>query len=130
MPKTFYQANFCAECGNPLEPRQGWRPRYFCDHCSAQIGRRGFMTPLSLAIGLLVVIFLSSDRPQSNRLDRAGMMTAPAVTSAQDATAKQKLNPQPNTEERVLCGARTKKGTPCRRMVRPGQLCYQHRRKG
>jgi hypothetical protein len=38
-------------------------------------------------------------------------------------------NPEPKTEvvERVMCGARTKKGTPCRRLVPPGQRCAQHR---
>ncbi|MCI0390445.1 MAG: hypothetical protein MOB07_16985 [Acidobacteria bacterium] len=127
MSNIFYQANFCAECGNLLEPRQNWRPRYFCDDCAARMKRRGYITPLSLLAGLLILVFMLNDRQHSNSLERASMLTAPAAVSARDATPRQIPLPLPETPERVLCGARTKKGTPCRRLVRPGQRCSQHR---
>jgi hypothetical protein len=125
MPDIFYQANYCAECGNALEQRQIWLPRYFCDDCAARRRRRGYVTPFSLLAGLLVIAYRFNERPSGPPLERANMV-APAV-SAQDATPKQKLLPLPETQERVMCGARTKKGTPCRRMVRPGRRCAQHR---
>src|ERR671936_317878 len=34
MKIVFYQANFCAECGNPMKPRFSLGPRYFCDECA------------------------------------------------------------------------------------------------
>jgi hypothetical protein len=126
MPKIFYQANFCAECGNMIEPRQHWFPRYFCDDCAARIRRRSYVTPLSLLAGLLVIAYVFNERAPSPPIDRAHMIAAPVV-SARDATPKQSLLPQPEVQERVLCGARTKKGSPCRRMVLPGQRCAQHR---
>jgi hypothetical protein len=125
MPNIFYQANFCAECGNTLEQRQNWLPRYFCDDCESRRRRRGYVTPLSLLAGLLIVGYLFNDKTPSPPLDHSNIIS-PAV-SAQDATPKQKLLPPPQAQERVMCGARTKKGTPCRRLVLPGQRCAQHR---
>jgi hypothetical protein len=55
------------------------------------------------------------------------MFDAPSAVSARDATVRQSLKPRTEIEERVLCGARTRKGTPCRRLVQPGQRCAQHR---
>jgi hypothetical protein len=127
MPNLFYQANFCAECGNLLEPRQNWLPRYFCDDCAARRRRRGYVTPISLLACLLVIAYVFNEKDPSPPLDRTNMIAAPAAVSARDATPKQKLLPQPEAQERVLCGARTKKGRPCRRMVLPGQRCAQHR---
>jgi hypothetical protein len=126
MPNIFYQGNFCAECGNILEPRQNWLPRYLCDDCAASRRRRGYVTPLSLLTGVLVIAFLFYEN-QAPSLDRSNMIVAPAAVSAQDATPKQSLIPPPEPRERVLCGARTKKGTPCKRRVFPGQRCQQHR---
>jgi hypothetical protein len=127
MPNIFYQANFCAECGNMLEPRQNWLPRYFCDDCATRRRRRGYVTPLSLLAGLLVIAYVFNERDTSPPLDRARMIAAPAAVSARDATPRQSLLPQPEAQERTLCGARTKKGSPCRRLVLPGQRCAQHR---
>jgi hypothetical protein len=127
MSNIFYQANFCAECGNLLEPRRNWFSRYFCDDCAARRRRRGYVTPLSLLAGLLVIALLFSERRPPVTRERANMMPEPAAVSARDATPKQKLLPQIEPQERDICGARTKKGKPCRRMVLPGQRCAQHR---
>jgi hypothetical protein len=127
MTNIFYQANFCAECGNMLEARQNWLPRYFCDDCAARRRRRGYVTPLSLLAGLLVIAYVFNERDPSPSLDRTNMIAAPAAASARDATPRQNLLPRPEAQERVLCGARTKKGRPCKRMVLPGQRCAQHR---
>jgi hypothetical protein len=127
MPSIFYQANFCAECGNMLEPRQNRLPRYFCDDCAARRKRHGYVTPFTLLAGLLVIAYVFNERHPSVPLDRAQMIAAPAAVSARDATPKQSLLPPPEDQEPVLCGARTKKGRPCRRMVLPGRRCAQHR---
>ena len=131
MNNIFYQANFCAECGNPLEPRHGLRPRYFCDDCGARISRRGYFTPFSLLLGLLTIWYVLNDRhpasSTSNSINQTDLMTASPTVSAWDASPKQHPQFKTDTEERVFCGARTKKGTPCRHRVRPGQRCAQHR---
>lgn len=51
---------------------------------------------------------------------------APDVTTK--PPVKQSVSPAVKTEEAVyICGAPTKKGTPCSRRVRGGGRCWQHR---
>ncbi len=131
MHNIFYQANFCAECGNPLEPRKNWRPRYLCDYCAGRIGRRSNFMPLSLLIVFIVISFAFDERQQSTNssgaINRSNIIDSSSIISAQDASPRQKTISLAEKQERVICGARTKKGAPCRRRVRPGQRCPQHR---
>ncbi len=123
MKIIFYQANFCAECGNAIKPRFSWGPRYFCDECQTQMGRQSYLKPLAalLACATLAVFALNRNQPPN-----PNHQSNPSV-SARDATATQNPAPEPEPVERVLCGARTKKGTPCKRLVPPGRRCAQHR---
>jgi hypothetical protein len=127
MRNLFYQGNFCAECGNPLEQRERRLPRYFCDDCKAHISRRGYLSPMSLLIGLMILFFTFKEREQTPRLEQSQMLNPAPGVSAQDATARKILPLKNKTEDRSLCGARTKKGTSCRRLVRLGKRCAQHR---
>lgn len=130
MRSPFYQANFCAECGNSLAPRSIFRSRYFCDACAARLNQRRLVTPLAglLFIASLVIFGFSYD---SYRKSRAPI--SQTVLSAQDSavhskppsSVKSKLSTA--SETGVLCGARTLRGTPCRRRVQPGERCAQHR---
>ena len=133
MKIIFYQANFCAECGNAMKPRFSLGPRYFCDECEAHMGRRNYFKSVA---GLLLCADPGGLRVEQNvhvQSERAG---------AERATERRRFdsggvgarycdgaNPEPKPEavERVICGARTKKGTPCRHLVLPGQRCAQHR---
>jgi hypothetical protein len=133
MKIIFYQANFCAECGNAMKPRFSLGPRYFCAECEAQMGRRNYFKSIAgLALcGTLAVFALNRtltpgpNGQAPNAQPKAGAST-PAVSARDTATAR---NPEPKPEavERVMCGARTKKGSPCRHLVPPGQRCAQHR---
>lgn len=129
MKIVFYQANFCAECGNAMKPRFSWGPRYFCDDCAGQMGRGSHLKSiLALLFGTtLIVTALNRTEPPAS----IHSSTAPqpeSFVSARDATAMQTpgFKSEPATE-RVQCGARTKKGTPCKHLVPPGQRCAQHR---
>ena len=133
MKIIFYQANFCAECGNAMKPRFSLGPRYFCDECGTQMGRRNYFKPAAglLLCAAVAVFALNRAQPSNpnsqspNERSSAGVPT-PAVSARDTVTA---LKPEPKSEavERVMCGARTKKGTPCRHLVPPGQRCAQHR---
>lgn len=121
--RLFYHANFCAECGNELAPRFRWRPVHFCDDCAARLGAA--RPTLAAALGLALLLGVALRRP-----------APPAPVSARDAILahqgepaplEAREPPAPPVEERVFCGARTKKGTPCRHRVPPGQRCAQHR---
>jgi len=46
----------------------------------------------------------------------------------ENATAKQSIGADSADDVVYLCGARTQKGTPCRRRVHlAGERCYQHK---
>jgi hypothetical protein len=133
MKIIFYQANFCAECGNAMKPRFSLGPRYFCDECEAQMGRRNYFKSIA---GLLLCATLAAfalnrtlkpgPNVQSSNIQSNAGSPAPAV-SARDTMTTRNLELKPEVVERVLCGARTRKGTPCKRLVSPGQRCAQHR---
>ena len=133
MKIIFYQANFCAECGNAMKPRFSVWPRYFCAECEAQMSRRNYFKSVAglLLCGTLAVFALNRtlapgpNGQAPNAQPNAGAST-PAVSARDTVTAR---NPElkPEAVERVMCGARTKKGAPCRHLVPPGQRCAQHR---
>jgi len=134
MKIYFYQANFCVECGNAMKPRFSWGPRYFCDDCAKQMGRGSYVKSiLALLFGTtLIVTALNRTEPP----EPANLPTTPAAVpdvSARDATALRqpiiKTEAKAEATTRVLCGARTKKGMPCKHLVLPGQRCAQHRGK-
>jgi hypothetical protein len=126
MKIIFYQANFCAECGNAMKPRFSLGPRYFCAECEAQLGRRNYLKTVAglLLCGALAVFALNRTRlPNPN----VRLSNDDSTVSARDTVTTRKLEPEPEAVERVQCGARTLKGTPCKRLVLPGQRCAQHR---
>src|SRR5262245_58771278 len=132
MKIIFYQSNFCAECGNAMKPRFSLGPRYFCDECEAHMGRRNYFKSVAglLLCATLAVVALNrtltsgSSGQAPNAQPNAGDST-PAV-SARDTVTAPIPEPKPEAVGRVMCGARTKKGTPCRHLVPPGQRCAQH----
>jgi hypothetical protein len=133
MKIIFYQANFCAECGNAMKPRFSFSPRYFCDECRAQMSARNVFKPAAgLLLCLTLVIFAihrsrlpDSTLPHPDR--RTTGDTSASSVLAQDTMTMRNPVPSPTVVERAICGARTKKGTPCRRLVSAGQRCAQHR---
>lgn len=129
MLNLFYQGNFCSECGNRLKaPRFKFRPRHFCEECTRRLRQHSYVTPLAifLLIGSLAVFAFSYKR-QDKQAQK--FSAEPAAISAQDSIVNKPGQRQIQNQQRVFCGARTKKGTPCRHLVQPGQRCAQHRGK-
>ncbi|HEV2666475.1 MAG TPA: hypothetical protein VG324_16270 [Blastocatellia bacterium] len=116
-----------------MKPRFSLGPRYFCDECEAQMGRRNYfksVAGLLLCATLAVFALNRTLTPGPNWQSPNGRpnasASAPAV-SARDTLTTRNPEPKPEAVERVMCGARTKKGTPCRHLVPLGQRCAQHR---
>ncbi len=129
-----YQANFCAECGNRREVGRWWQHRYFCAECAARQGQRRYFYFALLACAtssLLLGWTLGNIRRETTLARLAPLVSAtsssPATVSAQDATVQLKSTPVMRSEVYVICGARTKRGTPCKHRVPPGQRCAQHK---
>lgn len=127
-------SNFCRNCGARLT-RKGWRlwlRGALCDDCATRPGvsTRG---RTMIVIGLLAAGTFAFGRylrpsPPPLIIQRAAnspLSDAPLnLNGNPDAVARA----SPIDETVYLCGARTQKGTPCRRRVHvAGERCYQHK---
>lgn len=139
-----YKPNFCSECGAKLLRLRWhfWTSRRFCNDCARRFRKARFGPALFAMIGLFgagyvvglvrravpppLIIERRSDSPLSD--------TANARSTLRPATSESGTNPNttinsPASAEEVvyLCGARTKKGTPCSRRVHGPVRCWQHK---
>ena len=141
-----YQPNFCVECGERLAPRR-WRRvgGKFCDDCGRRLGKSALARSLvTLAlIGFAAFALGRWLRPAAppliiQRSASSPLSDLPLDSSGRASTANRKgfdpekqndsANVEPADDTVYLCGARTKKGTPCRRRVHAaGERCYQHK---
>ena len=129
-----YKPNFCCECGNKTIHLRWhfWYSRKFCASCARHFRKERYL-PLALAGAALVVtgfMFgrsrvpppppLIIERRADSPLNDSGSDGAktPPTTTSKAATIE---------EEVYICGARTKKGTPCSRRVHGPVRCWQHK---
>jgi hypothetical protein len=137
-----YKPNFCAECGTKVVRLRWrlWTSRKFCNGCARKFRRARFTGPLLASLALVVSGYVAgrSRRPPPPPLTivrRADSPLSDLPASALKPTGSQSglgLPPgqqaPPTVEEDVyLCGARTKKGTPCSRRVQAPRRCWQHK---
>jgi hypothetical protein len=142
---AMYRPNFCVECGERMT-RRGWRARLnprFCSDCARRLGNTGWVRPtvvivLVAASAFAVGRFLRPAAPpllvqrvaNSPLSDLPANLTAAAHTTLrkEGAAPAQNLNGPTVAEPGYICGARTKKGTPCHRRVHvAGERCFQHK---
>lgn len=136
-----------------------WTSRRFCEGCAKRFRRGRFVRPLVACVALMgagfvagramrpapppLVIERSASNlqlplPTASQLSAAGKEknTASATSATHDARADRYGADGTETERPTdpdeivsVCGARTKKGTPCSRRVRGIGRCWQHRGK-
>ncbi|HEV2912185.1 MAG TPA: hypothetical protein VGX92_02615 [Pyrinomonadaceae bacterium] len=152
-----YKPNFCADCGTRIERLRWhlWSSRRFCAPCARRFRRTQILLPAIAAVSLFSLGLLAgrSMRPAPPPLviERAELPLAPASAASKagaestdesggqdDAAASEPepvYGPSGTATERPtdpaevvsICGARTQKGTPCRRRVRGTGRCWQHK---
>ncbi len=71
------------------------------------------------ALLLAVYLLLPTEPPNGSRENISPEPAVPAPVAEPPAAHSV-------TEVESVCGARTRKGTPCRRKTRQGSRCYQH----
>ena len=122
---TLYRPNFCCECGAKIVRLRWhvWTSRKFCGSCQPQFRKEHWVQPAIGFVALLLVgiLFGRSIRPAP----------PPLVIQRNTVSSQSTSSPQPApsivTEDTYLCGARTKKGTPCSRRVHGPVRCWQHK---
>jgi hypothetical protein len=134
------RSNFCANCGARL-PRTDWHSWLAarCDDCASRLGPR-LLRPLIIVAVIAIAAFglgrYLRPAPPPLIIHRAADSPLPDVpvnfgAISNGATLNTNRSPPLNSladEEVYICGARTKKGTPCRRRVHAaGERCYQHK---
>src|SRR6202140_307768 len=129
-----YRPNFCAECGERLA-RKSWRALYggrFCGDWARRLGRIVMAKPVGiLAITAISTFglgrYLRSSPPPPLLIQRAAnspLSDLPVKLNDTARTLNRKesdsrdqnaaaFKPQAADEPAYICGARTKKGTPC-----------------
>lgn len=139
-----YKPNFCAECGSKVLRLRWhfWTSRRFCDKCARRFRKVRFAPPLFAMIGLLGFGYLAGlvrrpDPPPliiERKSDSPLGDTSAANSTQLHASSESKTNsnsptnsPASVAEVVYLCGARTKKGTPCSRRVHGPVRCWQHK---
>ena len=139
---TMYRPNFCAECGERLA-RRGWRvwiSGRFCRDCARRLGRLGLVKPVVIISLVAVSAFALGRylRPPApplliQRAANSPLSDLPVNLNdgARANTRRDTTNPAvvSNADDPgYMCGARTKKGTPCHRRVHAaGERCFQHK---
>jgi hypothetical protein len=148
-----YKPNFCAECGERITRARwhAWTSRRFCHECEPGFRATRFLLPL-LAGAVLFSLGLGAGRavrPAAPPLIvERGQAPAPPALAAQNKTPPSGTKPESlpasarpeplavnaaterpadSSEPVTLCGALTKKGTPCQRRVRGTGRCWQHK---
>ncbi|HEX7315442.1 MAG TPA: TraR/DksA C4-type zinc finger protein [Pyrinomonadaceae bacterium] len=138
-----YKPNFCCECGEAVaRARVRLRAsRRFCRACAPRFRRAGLKRALLLASLLFVPGFLlgrlSRPTPTPLVLESGARAVAPLMPAQAQTSPRPAYGPDGTAGERptepeesvYVCGARTKKGTPCQRRVRGPGRCWQHRGK-
>jgi hypothetical protein len=150
-----YRPNFCAECGEAITRLRWrvWTSRRFCAACEKRFRRGRVVWPVVLCVGLVASGFVGGramrhappplviERAASNspallsQTTAAGKQPAASVNDANanagapvyGADGTERERPTEATEIVSICGARTKRGTPCSRRVRGTGRCWQHR---
>jgi hypothetical protein len=147
-----YRPNFCCECGERVARARWrvWTSRRFCDACGRRFRRKRFVVPLLLCASVACACFMlgratkptapaavfernaldltrlpAPDSARTREAKRDASTTTPTPAYGPDGTANER--PTDPSEVVYICGARTKKGTPCSRRVRVPGRCWQHR---
>jgi hypothetical protein len=121
---TNYRPNFCAECGDKIVRLRWrvWTSQRFCDKCSPRFVMAHVLRRISAAAALVFIGVLIGRGCRQERPPLVIERTAAAPAQNSSTAPAAVVN-----EEVYICGARTKKGTPCSRRVHGATRCWQHK---
>jgi len=139
-----YKPNFCSDCGTKLLRLRWhfWTSRRFCNDCARRLWQARLIPPFLAGVALIglgyiagrarrpaappLTIIRRADSPLTSPEDPGGANAKIAATAS--AASSTNVSSAATPEEDVyICGARTKKGTPCSRRVHGPVRCWQHK---
>jgi hypothetical protein len=138
-----FSAKFCSQCGEKIEPHRPTSFAFtaFCSACKRQARFTRFLPVaivISLTAGGFLIGRLTTPRQQFHFIGAPiDLQNAPDSPTSEPAEASAKLKEaniigqtaSSADEALTMCGSPTKAGRPCRRKVRGGGTCYQHKGK-
>ena len=141
-----YKPNFCAECGTKVLHLRWhlWTSRRFCNDCARRFRKARVTGLLFAGLALIISGYVAgrsrrpapppltierrADSPLSDVADPLKSTLPAAAAQSGPSLTETKNSSFANAEDDVyLCGARTKKGTPCSRRVHGPVRCWQHK---
>ena len=137
-----YQPNFCSECGAKLLRLRWhlWTSRRFCNSCARRLRKARLISTLLATLGLVGAGYVAGhvrrptpppliiERRSDSPLNDKELTTSARRLAAEVGASQTEATNGSSAEEVVyLCGARTKKGTPCSRRVHGPVRCWQHK---
>ena len=122
---TIYRPNFCSECGSKIIRLRWhfWTSRKYCDRCVRRFRKEQVIQPIGVA---LIVILAGILIGRAMHKDPPPIIINRTIASAETTPAAYPSTAAPS-DEVYICGARTKKGTPCSRRVHGPTRCWQHK---
>ena len=136
---------FCSECGERLKAARANPSRLFRAQCARCAPRSGRLLVIFISVPLLCAAALGfvagryTAKPEPFQF--IGTPIEPGTDTALSSGKKPDSSSDPSAElarepvaalpraPESLCGARTISGKPCRRKVKLGGYCWQHREK-
>ncbi|HEY6230702.1 MAG TPA: hypothetical protein VIW64_05535 [Pyrinomonadaceae bacterium] len=134
-----YRPNFCSECGSKLLRLRWhcWTSRRFCNACARRLRKTRLLPWLIGSISLIGAGYVAgrARRPLPPPLIIERRFDSPLAdnqstlisTPAQTGSSTTSSSPATTAEAVYICGARTRKGTPCSRRVHGPVRCWQHK---
>lgn len=137
-----YRPNFCCECGARILRLRWhfWTSRKFCRECSQRLLKQRLKVPLAASIVLFSLGMIMGrarrpapppliiERTANSPLSDSAIKTKTEENSAGASSSTTSDSQSTINEELIyICGARTKKGTPCSRRVHSPVRCWQHK---
>jgi hypothetical protein len=125
-----YRPKFCADCGDKIIRVRWhcWTSRKFCGWCAPRFRKEQVIRFATAGAAVLLVGMAigHAARPAPPPLViQRNQDVRPVATSANPPSTTGVS--APSIEDVYLCGARTKKGTPCSRRVHGLVRCWQHK---
>jgi hypothetical protein len=134
---TSYRPNFCCECGHKIVRLRWfvWTSRRFCAKCVGRFAQTHWLRPTFSLFALLLFGVLVGrgcrHAPQPLIIERPAPLQSRSPTTTDRATSTSTTTTATPatvaTDDVYMCGARTKKGTPCSRRVHGPVRCWQHK---